>query len=232
VAIALDTANHGTVAAAASASTIAVTTTSVVAASRRITIFAGWFGTATISSVADDGPGLTWVVDAQAAPSTDRHAAWISADAPSGLASGTTITITLSAGNTDRAAQVSSWSGMETGATGYTGVTGSQTTTTPNWSSGARSIAAGSMLCVALHEDSSGNDTANASAGTTVLGNLDPSVDDIAAGYRIEASAGSYAAAGTWSSASSDTSNVYVEYIEDAGGAAPTVKNLASLGVG
>jgi hypothetical protein len=89
---------RGTANSDTSASTLAVTTTGAIASGAKIILVAGWRTATTLSSVA--GGSLTWVIDRQQVDGgAARHYAFISANAPSGLASSTAITLTFS-GNT------------------------------------------------------------------------------------------------------------------------------------
>jgi hypothetical protein len=92
------------------------------------------------------GGGLTWTQDAKGANS-DGEVAWLfSADAPSGLSSGTTITVVEHTGGdvfTKRRYEAMEWSNLVTGAPAGTHANGgSGTSTTP--SSGASSASANS----------------------------------------------------------------------------------------
>jgi hypothetical protein len=99
MAIAFDASLGGTAFTTGTSTTAAHTTTAAAAAGSRIIVCVGDFSpTVTVSSVS--GGGLTWVKDAQDSTTTSGHSARgavFSADAPSGLASGTTITATYSA---------------------------------------------------------------------------------------------------------------------------------------
>lgn len=199
----------GTTAASASSTTIAHTTIGGVPAGSRIILDVSSFSAGTISSAS--GGGLTWAIDAQGSPSGDRLSGLISADAPSGLVSGTAITVTFSAAMTDRGIGVSSWGGIKTGASGYIGVSGSVLTAAGSWSTGAQSISAGSLLIGVAHEDGAGT-RATPAAGVTELHDFTISAtDDHASAYRIETSAGSYTVSETWTS-SSENSVAYAEY--------------------
>lgn len=216
MAVSLISNNRGSAGAAASSSTIDVTTTAAIAAGSRIILVICYFGTGSVSSVS--GGGLTWVVDVDGSPSSDRGLAFASAHAPSGLASGTTITVTYSIAQTDRGVQVTEWSGIKSSA--YLGVSGTNTSTTTAWGTGSRAISAGSALLGASHEDNAGDHTSTPTSPSLELCDNTPSAsDDFTAAYRIEASAGSYEVAGTWSTGGSANSIIYAEYLADAGGA-------------
>lgn len=221
-------ADHGSATNAASSTTIAVTTTSAVASSRRIILVLAWFANGvTLSSVS--GGGLTWVIDQQGVDQ-DRHLAFVSADAPSGLASGTAITATFSGAATDRGIFVSSWSGIETGSSGYLGTAGSGFSTSTAWTTGSRTISAGSLLLGGSHEDNSGDHSSTPTSPSVELCDLTLSAfDDATAAYRIETSAGSYAVAGTWSSGASRSVTLWAEYLAASGGSSPQTVNPSAL---
>lgn len=92
------------------AATIADTTTSSVAAGRKVIAVVSWYGSQTLSSVS--GGGLTWTVHGQTSGS-EYKMAYASADAPAGLASGVTITATLSGSAFARSLNLSSCDGLE-----------------------------------------------------------------------------------------------------------------------
>lgn len=233
-AITADVANLGSNSVTAAANTIAFTTGSTVASGARIVVAAGWFSNSiTLSSVS--GGGLTWTIDKQGRPTNPAFDSQgiASAPAPSGLASGTTITATLSGSADARTIGGLSLLGVDTSTpvdvtSGPTGVNPSSTA----WSTASISIAAGSCIVAAAWGE-------NTSAGSTPTS---PSLEafDVANGdgyeqtacYRIESSAGSYTVAGTWGS-STQSGIIAVAYKAAAGGGGGvTVKALAALGVG
>jgi hypothetical protein len=121
------------------------TTTGAVASGNKVilAIVTHGGGGELIDSVS--GGGLTWTQDAKGANS-DGEVSWLfSADAPSGMSSGTTITVVEHSGGdvfTKRRYELIEFSGLATGAPAGTHASGgSGTSTTP--SSGASSAAAG-----------------------------------------------------------------------------------------
>jgi hypothetical protein len=87
--------NLGTTIMNVSSGTMKLTTKATAAANTRIFAFVVWTNASrTLSSVS--GGGLTWTVDAQVKNAANFHVAIASANAPSGLASGVTITATFS----------------------------------------------------------------------------------------------------------------------------------------
>lgn len=229
MAIAIDQANAGTAANGAAGTSLGVSTTATVAASGFIVASVMWWhATATLSSVS--GGGLSWNIAIQGKHSSQNPAAAIAyAQAPSGLASGTTLTANYSASVNDRQIGITSFTGVATSSPVDT-TAGPVSNNTTGWTTGNVTIAAGSVLIGFSHLDSASTDTitspsiealdwaGSGSAGTT--------------GYRIESSAGSYAIAGTWGSAASTVTFAAAFLASAGGGGTVTVKQLAALGVG
>jgi hypothetical protein len=222
MAIAVDVADLGKAAGDPALGTIAFTTTSPVASGGFIVLSVGWFdGTATLSSVA--GGGLTWTIDFQGkAGVTSDRVALVSAQAPAGLVSGTTITATFSA-----ATPVA----REIGGTSFTGVAtsspvdvalGAAVAVSPSaagWTSGSLSVAAGSVMVATCYNES-GNFTNTVTAPSlqaVLMPNAASPTSQVTC-YRIESSAGSVSVAGTWSTAATSGTGA-VAYKAAAGGA-------------
>jgi hypothetical protein len=131
-------------------STVALVTTQAAAAGSKIIIFVGWgAGTAiTLSSVS--GGSLTWNRDIQADDiGGAEKIAIASADAPSGLSSGTTITATFStSGAGSRFISGTSFTGVTTGTT-YDG-TNHTTNGTNVWTGGTINTANANDLIIGL----------------------------------------------------------------------------------
>ena len=202
MAIALDT-SLGTVGGRTGTSW--VLTTSAAAAVGRIILGVSWFtSTITVSSVS--GGGLTWVIDKQSATDSGEMLAFVSADAPSGLASSTAITVTPSAslGNTSGIITAGSFIGLETGASGYlTGTPPAPDTTFSGstWTSPNITTADADALIYAI----SANDgvtpfSSTATTGTELHDHHDSTATQTQTTvYRIVSSTGTYNCAGTWS---------------------------------
>jgi hypothetical protein len=124
------------------ASTCSLVTSAAVASGAMIALIIGWFkndaGTSSITTAA----GLTWTKDAELRASSLHIAIW-HAFAPSGLASSSTITATISA-NADSIMGAGSFLGVDTVGT----VIASQTNngSTAGWSSGTVASTSGNML--------------------------------------------------------------------------------------
>jgi hypothetical protein len=194
------------------------TTNVAIAAGSFIVVFVGGF-IASGATMTVAGGGLTWTTDKQGNPASPSASftGIASAQAPSGLASGTTITATYSGSAAARQIGGSSFTGVGTSSpvdttSGPTGIGAAQ----QPWASASTSIQAGSLL-VACNYAESGGTTSTASAGSTEL--LDwqsaASPTTMTACYRIESSAGSYTVAGTWLVAQQSSMNA-VAYKEGA----------------
>jgi hypothetical protein len=216
-AIGIDQPSLGEFAQDTSGSSIALTTAASAASGSLIVLSLTWVSTSeTLSSVS--GGGLTWSIDKQATNAGSAGficSAIVSAQAPAGLASGTSITATLSG---------SALGGRSLGATSLTGIATSSpldTTSGPTsnsgsgtaWASASTTIQAGSIL-LGLAVDFSSADTSTPTS---------PSVEahDFGAGgtsfeqtvvYRIEPSAGPYTVAGAWSASVDNWSVICAAY--------------------
>lgn len=140
--------------------TLAITTTAAVPADSKIWVVFSYFAaSATAPTVA--GGGLTWTVDSTTANGSSRCGlAW--ADAPAGLASSSTITLTIPSGSS-----VYHQSMYATGAgSGAATARNSGTTATAAWSSGSVAVPSGSVLIgVGDNGDASGGNSSNTPSG-------------------------------------------------------------------
>lgn len=108
MAIAIDQADLGNSSSNVSASTVAFNTSATVASAGTIFLLVHFNGAATVTVA---GGSLTWVQDANGAD-VNQHTVLFRAYAAAGLASGTTITATLSIGCTDRIISGCSFTGV------------------------------------------------------------------------------------------------------------------------
>jgi hypothetical protein len=188
-------------------------TGTAVASGGFIVVCNWWFGDIP-TSLAVSGGGLTWTTDKFAAQvgATGNHVAISSAQAPSGLASATTITSTVSGGGNCQAHLCggSSFTGVKTTSPVDGTPLGGTLSAVAAWSTGSYAISAGSVIVAVCGNE--GTNTGN-TPGTAEL--WDRSSGDGFGGvavYRIESSAGSYAATGTWG-ASANNANIAVAYL-------------------
>ena len=216
MAIAVDQANIGSAASIDDATgAYSFNTTATVASGGFIVLVAGWWITGTtLDSVS--GGSLSWSIDKNRV-SGNMHTAVISAQAPSGLASGTTLTANFSTGSDARMFGGMSFTGVATSSPLDVTVDGTNASGT-TWSSGSVSIAAGSVLIgAAWNADAWNADFNTQTAGTEALDfGDDPNNFGMAAGYRIEPAGGSVSVGGTWDTTGT-TLGVGAAYKEAAG---------------
>lgn len=226
MAILIDQANAGTAVDDAGASTIAVNTTQTVASGGFIVANIGWWTTTTtLSSVS--GGGLTWAIAVQGKHSSANPAAAIAyAQAPSGLASGTTITATFSGSSNGRQIGLISFTGVATSSPVDTTAAVASASNVSAWATGSATLAAGSVLVGASHMDPNGTSTIT-SPSIEALDWTDGANTGMTAGYRIEAAGGSVTVAGDWSvGGGSATATVGAAFKVDAGGGATEIPIL------
>jgi len=229
VAIAIDKANIGTRVQDPVNLTSFVTTNQAVASGGFIIcLLAYWAnGTAaTLSSVADNGGGgsLTWAIDRQGQSGNgggNPHIAIVSAQAPAGLASGTTITFTYSTSLTGGFAMMggTSYTGVETSSALDTSTAVNDTTGT-TWACASTTILAGSVLFGGVYNFSA-NTSSGTPTGTEAFDVGDASGNTFVANYRIESSAGAYTVGGTWAAGAANAVSISAAYKEAAGGGGP-----------
>jgi hypothetical protein len=208
MAIAFDASLGGTAFTTGTSTTAAHTTTAAAAAGSRIIVCVGDFSpTVTVSSVS--GGGLTWVKDAQDSTTTSGHSARgavFSADAPAGLASGTTITATYSATTDARWICAQSFTGLATGASGYltgtppaaTVAFGGTTFTLPSITpADADALIFGMISLDSVTADVVSWTSTGANEIQTIFNGT--TTEGASTGYRIVSSIAAYALAGTFS---------------------------------
>ena len=208
--ITIDVANAGATADPNSGSSLGRTTTATIASGALVVVVAGGYqGSSTLSSVS--GGGLTWTVDVTDNAATSPFLGIASAFAPSGLASGTTITATFNQSVQVRTIGIASILGVDTGdKVGVTRGTTVWNIGTQAWTTGNATIEAGSILIGASWNESI---STGSTPGETELHDTSHAngFGQVAA-YRIESSAGSYAVTGTWASSSNFLDEIAVEY--------------------
>lgn len=199
MAIVIDQLNVGQLGADSSSDTIVLTTTATVAANGFVVLFLTWYDAADTITCSGVTGGLTWALDkASIGTPSSMGLAIASAQAPSGLASGATITAQLTG---------TSGGGRSAAATSFTGVATSSaldTTSGPTapgtgtpWATPSTAIAAGSVLLGLALDFAALNTSAPVSPSLEAhdFGNGGFATTSC---YRIEASAGSYTVAGNW----------------------------------
>lgn len=207
MAILIDQANIGNAGIDSSATTIPFTTTQTVAANGFIVLDVGWGdGTRTLSSVS--GGGLTWTIDKQAVAGNASNGccASVSAQAPSGLASGTTITATYSGATVGRAIGGTSFTGVATSSPLDTSSGPTDYAATTAWTTASTTIAAGSVL-IGISHCTNTNDTSTITSPSIEAQDFGGGAGTFgqSVGYRIEAAGGAFVVAGTWSGSEQGT---------------------------
>jgi hypothetical protein len=239
MAVAISKLTIGSAAVDTALGTVAFTTSVAVPAGDFITLDIGaayTSGTPTVTGIS--GGSLTWTIDKQASAAVVGPnvglVAKASAQAPAGLASGTTITATFSASAAGgRSIAGASFTGVATSSPvdGTPPAVASFTATTA-WATGSATIAAGSVVTGMAWQATSNFTSAPTSPSLEEYDINGGAASFSATGaYRIEASSGSFTVAGTWSGSASGLA-LAVAYKAAAGGGGTTVKQLAALGVG
>jgi hypothetical protein len=140
MAVALDQAlgtGHNT-----GASTCSMTTTAAVAAGAHVIVVLGWFKNDATASTFTTTGGLTWTKDAELKSGSIHIAIW-RASAPSGLASSTTLGVTIGAAS-DSLMGAGSFTGIDTSGTVITSGTNNGTGT--GWGSGTIASTSGNAV--------------------------------------------------------------------------------------
>jgi hypothetical protein len=228
VAVALDAALGSNSTGALSGATSVVVTTSAAAASgTKVLAFMSWFNSSA-GPMTVSGGGLTWASVGQANNGSDRFAIW-AADAPSGLASSSSITASQQAlGAGGLLVSVASFSGVGTVDTTAqsTGTTGSP------YTSGATS----NTTVGALFAGGTGNETATSTTSTPSNGAeihdlwASGAQQGIATGWLAAAGTASQGITGSWVGAAS-TANTGLLAIYNPSASAPGILRRFPLGV-
>ena len=214
--IAIDKSTIGSMRDEVSRSTYTLTTTQSVAVGGFISLgFVCLDQPTSITSVTDNGPGLTWTVDKHGAADGFRMAI-IQAQAPAGMAAGTVISVNLSTSGVLGVMGACSFTGVKSSSpvdgTPLGPVTGSGSA----WSTGNYAVQAGSVI-VALCENSvNGNANTPISPALEIFEQVGSGGDyGIAMEYRIESNAGSVPVAGSWA-VTAIWGNIAVAYLAGA----------------
>jgi hypothetical protein len=205
MAITVDQATIGGSSALSSDTTIAFTTSAAVASSGFIALSYGWWcaSTATITSIS--GGGLTWVVAKQARAATGNpHSGVAYAQAPSGLASSTTITAKLDTSSFARIVGGISFLGVATSSPVDTTDGPDTIAGATAWTTGNVSLTAGSVLVSASQCEAAASSTAV--TGTEFVDRSETN-NTMVGHYQIATSAGNYVNAGTWDAATDGVTN-------------------------
>lgn len=179
------------------------------------------------------GGSLTWTQDKVQDRSTGyRHSYSVfSAPAPSGLASGTTLTLTLSAANDGSNIAACYVTGLDQSGTRKDTSSGADASTA-SWTTGSSSTTnADDLIIGGSVIDASATSTAGGGA-TELFDFTNPNAWGHTVTYLIVAATGSQSLTGTWTSSASEASAFVAYKGTGGGGGGVTVKQLAALGVG
>jgi hypothetical protein len=192
------------------------TTATAAVGSKLFALINWWHDTSAVATIT--GGGLTWTKLKQTDNGFDRFAIWC-ADAPAGLASGTTLTVAESPAAGAMLINVVSFTGLALGTAADT--TAQSTGTGASWSSGA----ATNLSADALFIGGSGNETATSTTSTPTAGTeladtwiASGAAQGFATGYIIAATIASRSLTGTWVGASSTASTGALVVFPAAGG--------------
>jgi len=219
--------NRGTASTDTNQATLPVTTSGAIAAGSKIILSAGWRTASTLSSVS--GGGLTWTIDRQFRNAgLSQSAALVTADAPSGLASGTTITLTFSANTTAKFVSVEEVTGLAAQGSVLDQQLGAENATTTTafdtGNLGTTTVADELLVAVIFYQGI--ETTVTWASSFTALQRLTSPTRSMANGYRIVSATGVYKASGTHSPTSTWT-GVLASY--KAAGGPSTVNGSAAL---
>lgn len=193
-------ATLGAVGETAEATTIVLTTTAAVPAGGRIVLGVNWYNQQTASA---SGGGLTWTVDHRHDRAADLgyRAALISAHAPSGLASGTAITVTFTGvGAFARTVLAAYWTGIaDTAAKDVSG--GADGSLNP-WSAGSVTTTNADDVLIGVAWIAFRTLTSTPNAGDTEVHDFVNVADGSqhTMTYRIVSATGTLNLGGTWAS--------------------------------
>lgn len=197
------------------ANTITFNTTSAVASGGFIVVFITCSNSSTLSSVS--GGSLTWIID-RSFPSGFFNAYMVSAFAPSGLASGTTLTANYA--GTVQGRSISGMSVLGVLAGVIPDATGGQTFSGTAWTTPSMLVSDNAILIAGCCSDLTSGGTSTVTATTpTTTENGDRA--EGAGGYsvtlasRILVSAGWYTVSGAWTVAGAAGATIGVAYKAD-----------------
>jgi len=207
-----------------------LTTTAAVPSGALIVLCIGWGSGSAVTLSSVSGGGLTWNIDKQQAYSgaIPWGFAVVSAQAPSGLSSGTTITPTMSGSIFGQLTAGSYCTGLATSSA--VDVTAGQGQTQDAWDTGSATTTVANTLVIG-GSFRNGNNTNTPSGGATELHDFKLVAEDWAqcTEYKVLSATGSTSLAGTWTTAAGtpDMVSAFVAYKAASG--ATTVTGSASL---
>jgi hypothetical protein len=211
MAIALDVANLGTNSEDGSDTNVTLTTTSATAAAATILVALRARGV-TVSSVVDNGPGLTWTQIASA-DDVGGNRIWLyRAYSTLAFPSGTVITVTFGTATTFKFLGASSFTGITDTSPEDTAATTRQIQDETTWLGAAITTVTADTIIVGLAE-TGGAGTPTSTPGGSVSEALDFGIaaqESMTLVYRIVSSTGTYTPTGTWSTSQSGAQQAHI----------------------
>jgi hypothetical protein len=222
MAIAVDKTDLGGASNDAASGSMAFTTSQAVASNGFIVVGGGWYNSkaSTVTGVA--GGGLTWVVDQDRDHSgAALSSVWMArAQAPAGLATSTTITVSFSTASPEaRTISGMSFTGVHASAPlDGTPPAANSILASTSWSTTAATVQADSVIVSVAWSESSVSAGASVTAPATEA-HEELNSDDLyghVMGYYVVPSTASYNIAGTWNAVSCNSVNVSAAYLTGA----------------
>lgn len=221
MAVALD-ANLGSVESATAGTTHTLTTGAAVAAGALVVVMVGVFSNFSGGVASVSGGGLTWTIDHEAG--SYLATAIASAPAPSGLASGQVITVTLDASLAPCFILAASFTGVDTGSGRVVDSDSGNADLSAAWSTAALTVTSGDLVVAACTAVGGGSTFTNTpGGGLTELHDIQGTGQDESTGAYLVADASSETPSGTWSGTPDTYQAIAVAY---AAGAVPSATIL------
>lgn len=184
-----------------STTSYSVNTTATAPASSRVLLAAGWWSSSS-PTVTVSGGGLVWVALTPIQGTNYTVGVW-TADAPSGLASGTALSIGTSVAAAGMMAAAFYCTGMATGTSPGDGSQGTISASGSSWSSGAMTATTKAndlLIGVGFGDgDSSNSSTATGTLSAELFDFVNATTGwSLTVTYNVATATGAYTAAGTW----------------------------------
>jgi hypothetical protein len=207
-------------------------TTGAAVASGATILLAIQAGDVTLSTVADDGPGLTWTQVNTVVNGVGVRIWLYRAYAASGMASGTVITATFATASTAKSGIASSFTGITNTSPEDVKATDTGTNATSYFGAGVTTTNADDLIFGVAETDGAGSPTHVATGIYTEANEVTVSGAQIslATVYAIVSSTGLKTPVGTWSTTQSPASQAYLTaaLIAAADGAVPNLRTVRS----
>lgn len=225
MAIAVGVANAGSFESDGSSTTLDCTVATQMDAGGFAIYTGGWFSNPSFTiTVADNGPGLTWIVDKQSSGANNGTFV-ASAQITSALTVGTIVTATVSSAVGGRLAGLSSFTGVKTSSPVDGTPPNSLHATTAAWVTNNITIVAGSLIYGFNYAEISADGNTPTAPSVQTWTQWNGSDTHGVGEYRIESSAGTYTVGGTLGAAGGNQDSVGVAYLS---AAAPVVADTTT----